>query len=195
MSRTVFSPSLTQRTNPALLQRRPAASGRVGRPPRGAAFAQLLATQLQRAAGKPAASPGQSARGAAFQPLIQAAARRYALDPALLTALIEVESDFDPQAASPAGAKGLMQLMDSTAASLGVSDPFDPVQNVMGGARLLRQLLDRYGGDLRLALAAYNAGASAVDQHGGVPPYRETQAYVSRVLGALGRYQASSAVF
>lgn len=118
--------------------------------------------------------------------LIDEAARRYGLDPALVAGVIQTESGFNPRAQSGAGAKGLMQLMDATARGLGVSDPFDPVQNVMGGARLLRQLLDRYG-DVRLALAAYNAGPGAVDRYGGVPPYAETQRYVPTVLAAAGR--------
>ena len=119
--------------------------------------------------------------------LIVAAGQRYGIDPALIAAVIQVESGFDPRAVSPAGAKGLMQLMDATAAGLGVSDPFDPAQNVDGGARYLRDMLARFGGDLRLALAAYNAGPLAVEQAGGVPDYPETQAYVSKVLAT---YQA-----
>lgn len=187
--------STRSRTASRLLQGHPLASGRVGVAPRRSAFNRLLSAQLQALARKPAASPRPDGAGTGFQPLIQTAARRYGLDPALISALIEVESGFDPRAASPSGAKGLMQLMDETAASLGVSDPFDPVQNVMAGARLLRQLLERYRGDVRLALAAYNAGAGAVDRHGGVPPYAETQAYVSRVLGAVNRYRGASASF
>ena len=119
--------------------------------------------------------------------LIVAAGQRYGIDPALIAAVIQVESGFDPRAVSPAGAKGLMQLMDATAAGLGVSDPFDPAQNVDGGARYLRDMLARFGGDLRLALAAYNAGPLAVERAGGVPDYPETQAYVSKVLAT---YQA-----
>jgi len=119
--------------------------------------------------------------------LIVAAGQRYGIDPALIAAVIQVESGFDPRAVSPAGAKGWMQLMDATAAGLGVSDPFDPAQNVDGGARYLRDMLARFGGDLRLALAAYNAGPLAVEQAGGVPDYPETQAYVSKVLAT---YQA-----
>ena len=119
--------------------------------------------------------------------LIVAAGQRYGIDPALIAAIIQAESGFNPHAVSPAGAKGLMQLMDATAAGLGVSDPFDPAQNVDGGARYLRDMLARFGGDLRLALAAYNAGPLAVEQAGGVPDYPETQAYVSKVLAT---YQA-----
>ena len=97
-------------------------------------------------------------------------------------AVVSVESGFRPQAVSPKGAQGLMQLMPKTASSLGVADAFDPAQNLDGGARHLGQLLTLYGGDLTRALAAYNAGEGAVDRHRGVPPYRETRAYVKKVL-------------
>ena len=113
-------------------------------------------------------------------------AHRHGLDPALVLAVVSVESAFEPTAVSPKGAQGLMQLMPGTAASLGVGDAFDPTQNLDGGVRHLRSLVGLYGGDLRKALAAYNAGAGAVARHGGVPPYRETQEYVQRVLR---RYQ------
>jgi soluble lytic murein transglycosylase-like protein len=86
-----------------------------------------------------------------------------------------------------------MQLMDATAQSLGVSDPFDPQQNITGGARLLRRLLDQYSGSVRLALAAYNAGSGAVDRYQGVPPYPETQRYVTQVLAAADRLGRSAA--
>ena len=111
-----------------------------------------------------------------------AAARRHGLDPELVMAVVSVESGFRPEAVSPKGARGLMQLMPRTAESLGVVDAFDPAQNLDGGARHLGQLLTLYGGDLTRALAAYNAGEGAVQRHGGVPPYRETRAYVKKVL-------------
>jgi soluble lytic murein transglycosylase-like protein len=102
-------------------------------------------------------------------------------------AVIAAESNFDPEAVSRAGAQGLMQLMPHTAAKLGVDDPLRPIENVRGGARYLREMLDRYR-DLSVALAAYNAGPRAVDRHGGVPPYRETQDYVRRVLTYYRHY-------
>ncbi|MFH0765770.1 MAG: transglycosylase SLT domain-containing protein [Calditrichota bacterium] len=116
--------------------------------------------------------------------IIQRAAKRYDLDPNLVRAVIACESGFDAAAVSPKGAKGLMQLIDSTATDLGVNDPFDAEANVFGGTSYLRQLWDRYQGDPKLALAAYNAGPGAVDRFRGVPPYAETTAYVRKVLNA-----------
>jgi membrane-bound lytic murein transglycosylase MltF len=121
--------------------------------------------------------------------LLRESAQRHGLDPALLRAVVSVESNFKAEAVSPKGAQGLMQLMPSTAASLGVRDAFDPADNVDGGSRHLASLLASYGGDLKKALAAYNAGAGAVARHGGVPPYRETREYVERVLK---RYRGGS---
>jgi soluble lytic murein transglycosylase-like protein len=119
--------------------------------------------------------------------LAAAAARRHGLDPGLVLSVVAVESSFRPGAVSPKGAQGLMQLMPRTAESLGVSDALDPAQNLDGGSRHLGQLLTLYGGDLAKALAAYNAGEGAVERHGGVPPFRETRAYVRKVLE---RYRA-----
>jgi soluble lytic murein transglycosylase-like protein len=124
--------------------------------------------------------------GGDLREVVAAAARRHGLDPELVMAVVSVESGFRPGAVSPKGAQGLMQLMPKTAASLGVEDALDPEQNLDGGARHLGELLNLYGGDLVRALAAYNAGAGAVQRHGGVPPYRETRAYVKKVLE---RYQ------
>lgn len=129
------------------------------------------------------------ARPSAFDDLLVAAAQRYNLDPALLKAVAQVESNFSPAAVSHTGAKGLMQLMDGTAQQLGVADSFDPAQNIDGGARFLHQLLNRYDGNVVLALAAYNAGPGAVDDWGGLPPYSETQTYVPRVLTLRDQYR------
>ena len=107
--------------------------------------------------------------------------------------MIANESGFDANATSKVGAQGLMQLMPGTASSLGVRDPYDPGQNVAGGTRYLRGLLDRFGGDARLAVAAYNAGPGAVEKYGDVPPYAETQNYVQNVLASYEKYRTPSA--
>jgi len=120
-----------------------------------------------------------------YADLIAAAADEHGIDPALLASVATVESGWDPRAVSPKGARGLLQLMPETAERFGVSDVFEPAENVRGGAAYLRWLLDRYDGDTQLALAAYNAGEGAVDRHRGVPPYRETRAYVSKVIDGL----------
>lgn len=122
----------------------------------------------------------------AFDPFIDQVASEFQLEPALIKAVALVESGFNPGATSPKGAKGLMQLMPSTARSYGVRDIHDPYENLRAGANHLRTLLDEFGGDLTLALAAYNAGSGAVRKHGGVPRYRETQDYVRKVEGHLG---------
>ena len=112
---------------------------------------------------------------------IEQAAARHNVDPSLVRSVVKVESNFNPNAVSRKGAMGLMQLMPSTARSLNVANPFDPQQNVDAGVRHLRKLLDSYGGDVRLSLAAYNAGSGAVARSAGVPHFRETQNYVRRI--------------
>ena len=124
---------------------------------------------------------------------ITAAARKHGLDPALLAGLVRQESNFDPTAGSPAGARGLTQLMPATAAGLGVTDVTDPAQALDGGARYLSQQLDAFGGDVTKALAAYNAGPGAVQRYGGVPPYAETQSYVQKVQAFAAAYRGTPA--
>jgi len=124
---------------------------------------------------------------AQLAPLFHHAASAYGLDPLLLRAVARQESAFKPCAVSPAGAMGLMQLMPETASMLGIEDPFDATQSILGGARFLRLLLDRFQNDLPLALSAYNAGSATVERYGGIPPYSETQAYVSSILRMLGQ--------
>ena len=130
----------------------------------------------------PAMTLPPSSDSAPFEACIQSACQRYQVPEDLVRAVIRTESNFDPNTVSGAGAKGLMQLMDGTAQSMGGQNSLDPAQNINGGVRFLHQMLQRYG-NVRLALAAYNAGPGAVDRYGGIPPYAETQRYVQRVLG------------
>jgi soluble lytic murein transglycosylase-like protein len=134
-----------------------------------------IVEEVQNAA--PAAADPNDIRALAI-----AAAKRRGLDPDLVLAVISVESAFRKDAVSPKGAQGLMQLMPGTARELGVKDVFDPAQNLDAGTRYLTALLEEFKGDIRLAIAAYNAGPNAVKRHGGVPPYRETRQHVEKVL-------------
>jgi soluble lytic murein transglycosylase-like protein len=124
-----------------------------------------------------------------FGAIVDQAAKKYGVDPALIAAVMQTESSFNPDAVSKAGARGLMQLMPGTARGLGVTDAHDPLQAVMGGAKLLGQLLDKYNGNTELALAAYNAGSGAVDKFGGIPPYAETRKYVPLVMSAYESFR------
>lgn len=127
----------------------------------------------------------------AFQGEITAAAREFGVEEAVVRAIIHAESAYNPTALSRAGAQGLMQLMPPTAARFGVSDSYDAGQNIRGGVQYLAWLLKRFNGDLTLAAAGYNAGEGAVDRHGGVPPYSETQYYVRRVGQLAERYRTA----
>lgn len=120
---------------------------------------------------------------------ILSASRRYRVDPALVKAVIKVESDFNPQAVSNAGAMGLMQLMPATASTLDVRNPFNPTENVSGGVKHLSDLLGRFNGDLTLALAAYHAGAKRVEAYGQVPPIEQTHRYIRKVMAAYKTYR------
>ena len=168
-------PGTSLRTPPAL---------QTGPPPRGVANSPPPLALPSRPTGN---------GGSGISRVILASARQHRLDPLLVRAVVLTESAGRPRARSPKGARGLMQLMPATAARFGVADLDDPAQNIDGGARYLRWLLDRFGGNVTLALAGYNAGEGAVDRYGGIPPYRETHHYVRRVRAthaALGRILA-----
>jgi soluble lytic murein transglycosylase-like protein len=127
----------------------------------------------------------------AYDALIAEAARRYDLDPALIKAVMRIESAFNPLAESPVGARGLMQLMPALAQDMGVEDAFDPRENIMGGAKYLRQLLDATKGNLALTLASYNAGPGTVARYRGIPPFRETRRYVKKITALLAEEAAT----
>ena len=135
-------------------------------------------------------SKTMKARREALEPIISEVASRHRVDPALVKAVIRTESNFVSYARSPKGALGLMQLMPATARQHKVGRVFDPRDNIEGGVRHLRLLLDQYNGNVRLALAAYNAGGGAVSRHGGVPPYPETIEYLQRVRAYRDQYRA-----
>ena len=126
----------------------------------------------------------------AYDDIVAEAARLYHLDPHMIRAVMQAESSFDATAVSPVGAIGLMQLMPAVAAELGATDPLDPRQNIMAGSRYLRQLLDAHRGNVRLALASYNAGPGNVAKYGTIPPFKETQNYVKKVTGLLSDARA-----
>jgi len=127
----------------------------------------------------------RSASVTTYDHWIRGASKKYSLDPSLVKAVIHAESRFDPLAVSPKGAIGLMQIDPVTAIELGITDPFNPKYNIYGGVRYLREMLDAFKGDKHLALAAYNAGPNQVLRHNGVPPFKDTKKYLSKVL----RYQ------
>jgi len=126
--------------------------------------------------------------------LVSANSAQWNVDPNLIKAIIANESGFNANATSSAGAQGLMQLMPGTASGLGVTNSYDPDQNVWGGTRYIKGLLDKFGGDMKRAVAAYNAGPGAVEKYGGVPPYAETQNYVQNVLASYAKYSAQAPV-
>ena len=137
-------------------------------------------------------SPALGKKSESFHPIILRAASRHELDPALIKAIIMVESRYNPHAVSKQGAKGLMQLMPGTARSLGVKDSFNPEHNVNGGAKYLKQLLDEFDDNLKFALAAYNAGSSKVRRYRGIPPIKATRHYVNRVFEYYQYYKNES---
>jgi soluble lytic murein transglycosylase-like protein len=151
------------------------------------AFSDVLASAASAgtaAAGAPSASPA-----GAYAPLIDQAAAQYGLNPAILTALVNQESGFNPNAVSSAGAEGLTQVMPENFAADGITNPFDPAQSISGGAKQLSADLTEFNGNIVDALAAYNAGSAAVKQYGGVPPYAQTQNYVNDILATAQQYE------
>ncbi|MEI6289571.1 MAG: lytic transglycosylase domain-containing protein [Chloroflexota bacterium] len=147
------------------------------------AAADAAAQDNSVSASSAAASSTGSAVTGDFSSLINAAAKKYNIAPGLIQAVVKAESNFNSSAVSSVGAQGLMQLLPATAAGLGVTNALDPAQNIDGGAKFLSQLLSHYNGNVKLAVAAYNAGPGAVDKYNGIPPYAETQTYVTRVMG------------
>ncbi|NLU48970.1 MAG: lytic transglycosylase domain-containing protein [Syntrophomonadaceae bacterium] len=123
-----------------------------------------------------------------FGEIIKKASETYGVDERIIRAVIKHESSFNPRAVSSCGAMGLMQLMPATARSLGVTDPFDAEENIMAGVRYLRQKLDEFDGNLPMALAAYNAGSGAVRKYGDIPPYKETRAYVKKIMNSIDHW-------
>ncbi|MEO8177766.1 MAG: lytic transglycosylase domain-containing protein [Deltaproteobacteria bacterium] len=158
---------------------------------------QLVARHAEtRAGGRPAPGPRapQPERNpTSYDPYIREAARLYQIPEALVRAVIRVESNFDPRAVSHANAQGLMQLIPATAEGMLCNDPFDARQNVLGGTRYLRVLANLFNGNLQLTLAAYNAGPNAVLRYRGIPPFEETQLYVTKVLQFYNLYRGRSA--
>jgi len=128
-----------------------------------------------------------------YDKYIRDSAAKYGVDPALIYAVIERESSGNPMASSGKGAKGLMQLVDATAKDMGVRDVYNPKENIEGGTKYLRMMLDRFEGNVPLALAAYNSGPGNVEKYGGLPPFRETEEYVSRVMESFNNYKLTLA--
>jgi soluble lytic murein transglycosylase len=137
---------------------------------------------------KPSSLKSSEAAGD-YEDYIQQASEKHGLSIPIIKAIIKAESNFNPWAVSNKGARGLMQIMPDNFQSLEIKDPFNPRENIFAGTRFFKNLLTRFEGNLRLALAAYNAGAEAVDRHRGIPPYRETEEYVERVLRYYNLYQ------
>lgn len=162
-----------------------------GRSADGVTFERLVnsMTEEQRSRSLGGASASSRPDPSQFDGMIRAASQKWNVDESLIRAVIKQESGYDPKATSWCGAQGMMQLMPETASGLGVKDAYDAEQNIMGGTRYLRSLLDRFDGNISKALAGYNAGPGAVEKHGGIPPYEETQHYVSNVLEFYRRYK------
>lgn len=153
----------------------------------------LKSPQRRRASSVAPVMPSDTStdRFTRYDEWIRQAAILYQIPEELIRAVIKVESDYDPRAVSPAGARGLMQLIPETALRMQVRDPLDPREAIFGGTRYLRVLANMFNGDLELTIAGYNAGEAAVVRHAGIPPYRETQFYVTKVLSYYRQYRAT----
>jgi soluble lytic murein transglycosylase-like protein len=176
----VAAPPDPKETAPAMAAQ---AAGGAGVP---APVAAAAAPARPRNEAQPAAGAPRQGADKSVDEIIDGAAEKHAVDPHLVRAIVKVESNFNPGAISRKGAMGLMQLIPQTARRLGVSDIFDPQENVDAGVRYLKYLLALYNGNLRLSLAAYNAGEKAVDRHSGIPPYPETRQYVNKISSLYG---------
>jgi soluble lytic murein transglycosylase-like protein len=161
----------------------------------GPSFQSIMGTMSETERFKASAASGPSALGTwsgdskDYDGMIGEASKKYGVDAALIKAVIKQESAFNPNATSCCGAKGLMQMMPDTGKEMGVTDLTDPYQNIMGGTRYLKSLSDRFSGNLTKVIAGYNAGPGAVEKHGGLPPFPETQNYVSRVMDNYQHYK------
>lgn len=153
----------------------------------GVTFEKILASKMEETSSGAAASNVKnltlSSKASDYDSIVNEASQKYGVDAKFIKAIIQQESGFNPNATSWCGAMGLMQLMPETAKGLGVKNGYDPSDNVMGGVKYIKEQLDRFNGDKKLALAAYNAGPGAVQKHGGIPPYKETQNYVKNIMG------------
>ena len=149
-----------------------------------------LQTVKTSSAPSPPATPG--ADDPLFRSIIQEASALYEVEPELIQAIIMAESSYNPKAVSRKGARGLMQLMPETARALGVEDSFNPEHNIYGGVRYFKQLLDKFDGDTRIALAAYNAGSTKVLKYKGIPPFKATKCYIRKVFSYYNRYKTDS---
>ena len=193
--------SIEARFNPDAVQSKTAP---VGQEVQGQqSFSQVYQSMMQTGGGKvnynqmqmgfnPSMAATTSSNGSEnqYDQYINAAAKKYGVDPNLIKGIIKQESAFNQNAVSGCGAQGLMQLMPDTARELGVQDSFNPAQNIDGGAKYIRKMLDMFNGDLKKAVAAYNAGPGNVQKHNGVPPIEETQNYVVKVLGNYSSYRS-----